>query len=339
MQHVITEKQNLLNELGHLNNPGYALSPLFVYNRKDIKASIWRVKEWDYYATLTQDFGVSFTVADLGYSALVSAVFLDFKSKKVWSKIKTLWFPFGKMNLPTTSENGNVQYHNQGFDFDFIKEKDQRIIKVKISNFLPQKDFEAELFIKDLHDDSMVIATPWKENIKAFYYNQKINCMPTIGKVKIGNEIFDFKEDASFSVLDWGRGVWTYKNTWYWSNASGIIDGHRFGFNLGYGFGDTSKASENMLFYDGKAHKLDRVSFVVDNKDFMKPWKFSSNDGRLELIMEPIVDRKDALNYGIIKNIGDQVFGIFSGTVKLDDGTIIEVKKLLGFAEKITNHY
>lgn len=26
------------------------------------------------------------------------------------------------------------------------------------------------------------------------------------------------------------------------------VDGHRFGFNIGYGFGDTSAASENVIF-------------------------------------------------------------------------------------------
>ena len=31
--------------------------------------------------------------------------------------------------------------------------------------------------------DSICIATPWKENQKAFYYNQKVNCMPVKGKV------------------------------------------------------------------------------------------------------------------------------------------------------------
>ena len=80
-----------------------------------------------------------------------------------------------------------------------------------------------------------------------------------------------FRPDDSFGGLDWGRGVWTYQNTWYWSSASGEIDGHRFGFNLGYGFGDTTAASENMLFYDGIGHKIDRVEFqipkTIDGKD------------------------------------------------------------------------
>ena len=39
----------------------------------------------------------------------------------------------------------------------------------------------------------MVIATPFKENERAFYYNQKINCM-IAGYVKLGKQVFVFSE-------------------------------------------------------------------------------------------------------------------------------------------------
>ncbi len=48
--------------------------------------------------------------------------------------------------------------------------------------------------------------------------------------------------------------------------AQGWQDGRRFGLNLGYGFGDTSAASENMVFIDGAAHKLHRVDFGIPQK-------------------------------------------------------------------------
>ncbi len=185
----------------------------------------------------------------------------------------------------------------------------------------------------------MTILTPWDTCPKAFYYNQKINCMPTHGTVTIGAVNYIFDKSTSFAVLDWGRGVWTYKNTWYWGSASGLVDGKRFGFNIGYGFGNPSWASENMLLFEGKAHKLDQVKFEIDDKDFLKPWRFSSNDGRFEMTMTPILDRQDDLNFGIIKNLGHQVFGWFQGTATLDDGTVLVIRDLLGFAEKITNHY
>lgn len=61
-------------------------------------------------------------------------------------------------------------------------------------------------------------------------------------------KLYEFSPETDFGGLDWGRGVWTYDNIWYWGSGSGEVDGHRFGFNIGYGFGDTSAASENVIF-------------------------------------------------------------------------------------------
>ncbi|HAQ57022.1 MAG TPA: DUF2804 domain-containing protein [Acholeplasmatales bacterium] len=339
MQNEIKEKQPLFDASGHLANPGYAKRMLFEYARKDVKASGWRIKEWDYYAVLNDDFGFSCTIADLSYSSLVSANFIDFKTGTYLTKSKIGWFTFGKMGLPSTSETGNVGYHDKVFDFDFHRDEAGRRLRVQIRGFCAQGDLAADIQLEAPDDDSMVIATPWPTLKPRFYLNQKINCMPATGTVKVGDRICTFDPASSFGVLDWGRGAWTYKNTWYWGSASGMAAGSRFGFNIGYGFGDTSKASENMMFFDGKAHKLDQVTFHLDDTDVMKPWTFTSNDGRFEMTMTPLVDRQDEINFGIIKNLGHQVFGRFAGWVVLDDGSRLEIKDLLGFAEKITNHY
>ncbi len=70
--------------------------------------------------------------------------------------------------------------------------------------------------------------------------------------------------DSAFGTLDWGRGNWTYKNRWYWGSASSLLDGEPIGWNLGYGFSDRTPATENMIFYQGTAHKLDEVTFHMD---------------------------------------------------------------------------
>ena len=339
MQNEITTRQPLFDASGHLANPGYAKRMLFDYSRKDVKASGWRIKEWDYYAVLNDDFGFSCTIADLSYSSLVSANFIDFKTGTYLTKSKIGWFTFGKLGLPATSEVGSVGYHDKQFDFDFHRDEVGRRLRVAIYGFCAEGDLEADIRLEAPDDDSMVIATPWPTKKPRFYLNQKINCMPASGTVKVGERVCTFDPLTSFGVLDWGRGAWTYKNTWYWGSASGMAAGSRFGFNIGYGFGDTSKATENMMFFDGKAHKLDQVTFHLDDTDVMKPWTFTSNDGRFEMTMTPIVDRQDEINYGIIKNLGHQVFGRYAGWVVLDDGSRLEIKNLLGFAEKITNHY
>jgi hypothetical protein len=64
----------------------------------------------------------------------------------------------------------------------------------------------------------MVIATPFKKK-HHFYYNQKINNQIAGGYAKVGEKMYDFNKN-SYGVLDWGRGVWTYRNTWYWCSVN-----------------------------------------------------------------------------------------------------------------------
>ena len=168
--------------------------------------------------------------------------------------------------------------------------------------------------------------------------------MKAFGYCIVKGKKYDFDSENSLGTLDWGRGVWTYKNTWYWSSLqTRLDDGRTFGFNLGYGFGDTSAASENMLFLDGAAHKLDKVVFNIPKKkgndDFMSPWTFYDNEGRLQLNFYPIIDRKDITDIGVIASYQHQVFGRFNGTVVLNDGTELKIIDKTGFAEKVYNKW
>ena len=190
----------------------------------------------------------------------------------------------------------------------------------------------------------MVIVTPYDDDAKAFYYNQKINCMNAEGYIRLAENYYEFKKGKAFGGLDWGRGVWTYKNTWYWSSASSQINGIPFGFNLGYGFGNTDAASENMVFYNGKAHKLEGVTFCIPHDssgkdDYLSPWQFVSSDGRFEATFEPILNRHSHVNALVIESNQNQVFGKFTGYTVLDNGVRLEFSDLIGFAEKVYNRW
>ncbi|UJG44456.1 MAG: DUF2804 domain-containing protein [Candidatus Heimdallarchaeum endolithica] len=339
-QNEITSEGELLNERGHLNYKGWARKPYLKYNRENIGKKWFRIKEWDYYAIMHPDYAISFTIADLGIMGIYNVVWIDFKEKNFVTGEESKLFTKGQTNLPISSEKGDIHYKGKNFKISILKKDNQRIINFDFSNFTKNSDISGELVLyQDPNMDTMVIATPWKNNPKCFYYNQKINCMPTEGIVKYVNKEYSFKKENSFAVLDWGRGVWPYKDIWYWGSASGIQDGVSVGFNIGYGFGDTSAATENIFYYDNKGHKLDQVTFHIDESDYLKPWKFTSNDGRFEMDFEPIIDRNSKVNLLIFKSIQHQVFGYFTGKVILDDGTEVKVDKLLGFAEKVINRW
>lgn len=331
----------LLDKKGNLSEAGFSYSLVKEYSRKDIKGNKSRIKEWDYYYIGDKEYGIALTIDDNSYMGLVSLSILDFKNgKEILTKSPMYWFPFGKVNLPSTSKEGDLIKEGKDYSFKFLHENGKRRIICKMKNALDKNDFFCDVYLEETNPYSMVIATPFKKR-KHFYYNQKINLLKANGYFSFGYLKHEFKEEA-FATLDWGRGVWTYSNTWYWSSANGVSEKKNVGWNLGYGFGDTSKATENMLFVDDKAYKLDDVTFDIPkkkNKDsFLEEWKITSSSGDINLTFKPLFDRASNTNVILIQSDQHQVFGYFNGYFLTKDGKM-EVKNILGFAEKVKNRW
>ncbi len=218
-------------------------------------------------------YAVALTLGDLGYLGLVSASVIDFAQAAYKTTSVITPFPLGRFRLPSTSREGS-SFENGRVSFRFEAGSGERRLHARFAQFDGDDDLVFDAVLSDEPEETMVIATPWAEDPLAFYYNQKIVAMRARGSFKKGLLVHGFAPDDSFGLLDWGRGVWTRDNTWFWGVAQGWQDGqggarpgsHCFGLNLGYGFGDTSAASENMAFVDGTCHKLHRVDFGVPEK-------------------------------------------------------------------------
>ena len=339
MNRGITQETELLDAEGRLTVPGWARKPLWNYNREVISSKL-RLKEWDYYCILSKTAGISLTISDMGYLGFVGITILYFNTQTEISRSLILPFPLGKWNLPRTSTSGTTAFHNKTANIMFSVEAGKRKLTFSWKNFLKGKYLSGEMDLyRNPGSDTIVVATPFKKNRKAFYYNQKINCLSSTGYYQLGADKTSFNPESSFGVLDWGRGIWTYENIWYWSSASGMIKGIPFGFNLGYGFGNLSTHSENALFYNGVLHKLDKLTFEIPDTGYLAPWHLFDNEGRFEMKFIPILDRSSKTNLLLIKSDQHQIFGKFYGKAVLDNGTILEIQDLTGFAEKVFNRW
>lgn len=339
MNHKCETKRKLLTSNGHLAEPGWSNKLIFDYSPFDIKANKLRIKEWDYYVIVDDDFAFATVIDDNRYMGLLNSSFYDFKENKKYDFIEPLVFPFGSLNMPVDSAKGDIYQKRKNVDIAYTHIDGARRLTGKYKKTKQHGELEFDLLIKDYpEDDTMVIATPWAEDKKAFYYNQKINCMPASGYIKFNGRTINISPEKHFATLDWGRGVWTYDNTWFWGSGNGIVNGKRFGYNIGYGFGDTSAASENMIFYDGKCHKLDRLRFDIP-EDIMKPWKIVSTDGRFDMDFFPVYDNRTYINAFIMGQDAHQVFGKLRGKAILDDGTMLKIENLTVFNERVRNRY
>ena len=371
MNHEVTAQQLLLDDRGELREPGWSRRMVQQYRRDMIKAPRFRIKEWDYYLVMGDGFAGAFTISDDGYIGLQSVSLLLLDDRKIefgadcddeycddrredsgndckeipWEHSETILnvMPLGKLSLPQSSDQGTTHFENKRLWMDFSVTQHPetgekcRHIMCSFSKFFEGKTLKADIWLRQPDMDSLVIATPW-DHRHAFYYNQKINCMRASGYIEYDGRRYEFDPARDFGTLDWGRGVWTYDNTWYWGSGNADLDGHSFGFNIGYGFGNTAAASENVLFYDGHAHKLDDVTFNIPD-NYMDKWTFTSSDGRFEMEFFPVLDRAAKLDFKVLISDQHQVFGRMSGTAILDDGTRLDIRDVMCFAEKVHNRY
>ncbi len=345
MQHEITQSTVLLNQDGNIQEPGFAKTMLYQYNRENITANKARLKEWDYYYISNKEFALCLTIADMGYVGALSISVMDFVTPAQFTNSSVFLFPMGKLNMPRTSESGDCGWKNGKVEMKFTNDGKIR----HLTGVYPNADkmgttVKWDVTLSEVPEESMVIGTPFDKK-GHFYLNQKINCIKAEGYFALNDKICKFDAADSLATLDWGRGVWTYDNTWYWGSLqTRLKDGSTFGWNIGYGFGNTEAASEDMLFYNGKAHKIGRTEFVIPGDKegaprFMEEWKFVSDDGRLDCTFKPIIDRYEPFDLKVMCMIPHQVFGYISGKCTLDDGTVIELENELGFAEKVHNKW
>ncbi|MEG0324310.1 MAG: DUF2804 family protein, partial [Raoultibacter sp.] len=133
--------------------------------------------------------------------------------------------PLGRFKLPEHSDTGVTEFENKRVHMRIETKDGIRTIRVRFEKFDGEESLHIDAVLDNEPKDSMVIATPWAEDAKAFYYNQKIVGMRAQGSFKKGFVVHGFRPEDSFGLLDWGRGVWTRDNTWFWAVAQGWQDG------------------------------------------------------------------------------------------------------------------
>ena len=335
-QNEILRPIPLLDDFGHPGNFGWARQPHFIYNPEMVYAPKSRMSESDRFIIHSPTHLVLFEIVDDGWLGHMGISIVSLRDKKRSTQSFETLIPLGSYNMPVSSTEGSVRWRNKKTHLDFIKmEGGYRIIKAEIVKYGHNRSMRCAVVLSETERaDSLVINQQWRNNKNAFRYSR---CSPWLyaeGVLQFGSTEIIFTRGNAWGIFDWNRSARPKADIRFWAAACGMSEGRQLGFCVGYSWADSSPGTENGFFVDGKLHKLDQVTFHIPLSDWLSPWRFTSNDNRLEMAFYPHQERNDRRRFFFHNASRRQVFGFFSGKVLLDDDTVVEFHNLTGFSER-----
>lgn len=338
-QREITRWTDLLDKKGALASPGFARKMLFNYNRENIRSRPFALKEWDFYQIQHGSYVAHLTIGHVTYAGNVAADIINMETGEKAGFNVLFPFPMRSMPMDRNPEKPH-ELHISKRDYDAcytVTDTARRLTMHSTGGKYGAVDIDITLN-NNPDNEKMVIATPFHGNPNQFYLNYKENYWGGSGSMTLGDMSLDL-DDSTVALIDWGRGVWPFTQEWFWGNGTGWVNAEHFGFNIGWGFGDLSNATENFFFYKDKAYKLGTLKVDVDLTDYMKPWSFVSDDGDFNFTMTPMYDNYSETKLLFVDNHCHQVFGHWNGTATLPDGEKLEVHDLIAFCEHAKNRW
>ncbi|GHV92773.1 hypothetical protein AGMMS50268_32760 [Spirochaetia bacterium] len=335
-QNEINTLVSVLNESGWPVNFGWSRAPRFFYDPAQLWAPRRKISESDRYIVFSPTHLLILEILDDGCLGYMGISVVSLKDKKRSTQIYQWAFPLGAFDMPPGSETGSVRLERKKSHLDFVTmEGGARIIKADFPKFGHHRSLRGELVLSEPAEaESLVTNMPWRREKSAFRYSRRSPWYIAEGVVQFGTSEIIFTKGNAWGIFDWNRGVRPRADVRYWAAACGLSEGRQVSFSVGYGSADSAQGTENAFFLDGKLHKLDQVTFHINPANWLLPWRFTSNDKRLEMTFTPHQERLERNRMILYSLTRRQVCGFFSGKVLLDDGSPMEFQNITGFAER-----
>ena len=311
---------------GRLVETGWARSPLKAYDREQVPG---KAKAWDNFNIWTADHSLAVTVADVGRIGLVSVTWRDLTTGELVTERELI--PFPRLDLPNSPALGHVAHDGERVDVSITQVPPGRRHLVIETGTL-----SADVWLsREPQDDSVVRVHPWAEGPDYFTYSVKQLPLVASGTVTRGAQQVAFTPETAFGVMDWGRSVRPREGTWRWGfGAQGGV-----GWNLGGGGPADHGWTQNVVVVDGVAHAFGPVTWTFDLADPDGPWRVRTDDGALDLVLTPRLSHREAWDLKVAATDITQAFGSWSGTIRLADGRVLEIRDAPGLGEEVYNRW
>lgn len=277
---------------------------------------------------VTPRYIVGMVVSSLDYAGVYGVYVLDRDGGAEIGRDAVTPFAVGA-RLPERSGDGRAEVRGPGLAVGM----DQRGGGTRLRAVAPAEGIDVDLEVpRPGGHESLGVVVPWGP--RRFQYTVKDVGRPVRGRIRVPAGEYRVPEEASFAVLDHGRGKWPYAVTWNWAAGHGRGRSVQFGGKWTDGTGMT----ENALILGGRVHKIgDELTWTYDRTDWTKPWRIGGP--RVDVTFHPFHERAARTSLGVVASETHQCFGHFAGRVRADDGAWVDVDGLTGWAEEARNRW
>jgi Protein of unknown function (DUF2804) len=331
----LTAAVDLATPDGRRLNPeavGWSRVPL---HRGNLRGGWGRNKRWDYWAILAGDLVVSCVYADVDYLGLADVWWVDLATGGAGGR--GIAAPLGLgLDLPDVPGSAPLRVERRRFCLDITDDDGA----TRITATWQEKDgaegrLDATIALPPGHE-SLNVVIPWSS--RRFQFTSKHHARPAQGILAVGNRTWTFggNDGDAWAVLDVGRGRWPYRTVWNWGGGAGrIADGRVVGIQVGGRWTEGTGYTENGVLVDGRLTKLGReLCWTYDWDEPLRPWRVEDPGGRLGLELTPRHDKHTRFDALVLRTETHQVFGSWSGSFITDEGEVVTVEGLQGFAEE-----
>ncbi|MCF2527339.1 DUF2804 domain-containing protein [Yinghuangia soli] len=308
-----------------------------------------RTKRWEYWCVTTPTHLIALTVSDLDLFSLDAVYFLDFGADAPYEMERTAILAPRRARLPQHIAGMPTPTGGPGPSVVVGPERPVRnqvrigihaeaggTTRLRARCMTPdRRPLEVDLVVAaPAGHETMNVVVPWDD--RRFQFTSKQTALPASGTVRVGDETYAFGAD-SWAVLDHGRGRWPRRITWNWGAASGVCGDHVVGLQFGGKWTEGTGATENALCVDGRLSKIgSELVWDYDLADLRRPWTIRTPDSdQVDVTFTPFHNRHAETDARVIANRTDQSFGHYSGRIRTDDGQVVQVDGLLGWAEEV----
>lgn len=318
----------------HPDALGWSRHPL---HRANLSGHVGRNKRWDYWAVLAGDLVVSSVYADIDVLGLADVWWCDIPSARTGGSAIVTGQGEGIV-LPERPGTAPLGIDRDGFRLAYVDDDTGTRLSAAWTEPTGERgELEVHIALAPGHE-SLNVVIPWNDGkFGEFNYTSKHQARAATGTLAVGDRTWEIGGAAgdAWGVLDVGRGRWPADITWNWGGGAGRAGDHVVGLQFGAKWTEGSGFTENGIIVDGRLSKIGReLDWRYDWDEPMRPWRIVDAGGQLDVTLTPRYDKHTTLPGRDRGSETHQVFGLWSGRLRTDDGLELEFDDLQGFAEE-----